>query len=224
MPMTNTAFDPHARAFLRGLLHAARNVMQRSQTTASFLRLEAGTAPAMHELLDEFEQHVTDMNALFVAARNHIETPDVERGDVSLKTILGAAWEAAPRGDATMDLDAGADATICGDAALLTQLFEALFRNALEAPADNLEVSWAATMDSAGLVRIDVRDNGPGFTTTARARAFEPFWSSKPGHVGLGLAWAAHILSMHGGHVAVAQSAGPGGAVEVHLPAAAARP
>ena len=70
-----------------------------------------------------------------------------------------------------------------------------------------------------GMVRILVRDNGPGIPEEIRDRIFEPFQSlgSKKG-LGLGLAIARQFTEAHGGTLTFATEAGRGTAFCISLP------
>jgi signal transduction histidine kinase len=58
-------------------------------------------------------------------------------------------------------------------------------------------------------VRVAVRDAGVGLGEEQRRRLFEPFYTTKPGGLGLGLTLARGLAEMHGGMID-AQSDGPG--------------
>ncbi len=68
--------------------------------------------------------------------------------------------------------------------------------------------------DARGFVRVT--DDGPGFSAEARAHLFEPFFTTRTGGTGLGLASCLAIARAHGGDVAV--HPGAPGAVTVWLP------
>jgi two-component system nitrogen regulation sensor histidine kinase GlnL len=61
-----------------------------------------------------------------------------------------------------------------------------------------------------GALEIAIQDNGPGVPETAVARVFEPFYTTKSGGAGVGLAVVSEIMSAHGGFVVLDNS--PGGA------------
>jgi two-component system sensor histidine kinase HydH len=82
-----------------------------------------------------------------------------------------------------------------------------------------LEVSVKA--DKAG-VCILVRDHGPGLPPGPAERIFEPFFSTKEGGTGLGLAVTRQIASAHGGRLTADGAPGGGAIFCLQLPAAGA--
>ena len=77
------------------------------------------------------------------------------------------------------------------------------------------------TVDQGGgYGRVVVRDRGPGFTAESLSRAYDPFYSTAPGGLGLGLPHARRVIQAMGGEIHL-RNAGDGGAeVEVSVPRA----
>ncbi len=71
--------------------------------------------------------------------------------------------------------------------------------------------------DDEGKLRIRVRDRGPGFGPEGLRRAFEPFWTTEPDALGLGLPHARRLLRSQGASVAAGDREGGGGEVTVTL-------
>jgi two-component system nitrogen regulation sensor histidine kinase GlnL len=61
-----------------------------------------------------------------------------------------------------------------------------------------------------GALEIAVQDNGPGVPESTISRIFEPFYTTKSGGAGVGLAVVSEIMTAHGGFVVLDNS--PGGA------------
>jgi len=114
------------------------------------------------------------------------------------------------------------------------RLFEALTnlaKNAVEAaPATGGRVVLEAAMaperrrDAGGraqpVVRLSVRDNGPGLGA-ARGRLFTPFHTTKPNGTGLGLLIARRAVEAHGGLLQLLDAREGGAEARVLLPVAA---
>ncbi|HMC82596.1 MAG TPA: ATP-binding protein, partial [Candidatus Polarisedimenticolia bacterium] len=65
---------------------------------------------------------------------------------------------------------------------------------------------------------IRVRDSGPGIPPKIRERLFFPFFTSKPGGSGMGLAVARKIVESHHGILDVDSGTGRGATFIVKLP------
>ena len=94
---------------------------------------------------------------------------------------------------------------IQGDRVQLQQVMLNLIINAVEAMSGvsdgprELLISTGAS--DAGDVRVAVRDSGPGLTPASLERLFEPFCTTKPGGLGLGLSICRSIIEAHSGRL-----------------------
>ena len=70
----------------------------------------------------------------------------------------------------------------------------------------------------AAVVRVIVRDNGPGISETDREKLFMPYFSTKRRGSGLGLAIVRRIVAEHGGSIEVGDNAPTGTAFTIELP------
>ncbi len=102
----------------------------------------------------------------------------------------------------------------------IQQVFLNLILNALDAMPEGgqLRVSVARTRGPAG-VRVTFADTGKGIPARDLLHVFEPFYSTKPTGLGLGLFISQGIVKQHGGSMEVDSQEGKGTTFRVWLPA-----
>lgn len=69
------------------------------------------------------------------------------------------------------------------------------------------------------LLELTISDNGPGIKTEHRDKIFAPFFTTKSGGSGLGLAVAWKLVKSHGGDIVLGESTGAGTTFHILLPA-----
>ncbi len=89
----------------------------------------------------------------------------------------------------------------------------------LSAGETEVESEDGLPLEPGRYIWIAVRDSGPGIPGEIADRVFDPYFTTKPGGTGLGLAAAHSIVRRHGGHVAIENPEGGGAEVRVFLPA-----
>src|SRR5207237_659852 len=104
---------------------------------------------------------------------------------------------------------------------LLQNAVEAVAFRSDPAPDGRREVRVQTSAPAAGgpaLATIAVEDSGPGVPSEARARLFQPFFTTKRNGTGLGLATAQRFVSAHGGRIELQSGSLSGARFAVLLP------
>ena len=111
----------------------------------------------------------------------------------------------------------GPPVSISADPQLMAQVINSLISNALEAvpPPSQIDLDVAA---SPRVVRLTVHDDGPGMDEQQLARAFKPFFTTKPKGLGIGLPLAKRIVERFGGRIAIESRPGTGTTVLIEFP------
>lgn len=172
----------------------------------------AGEAMRLEELVDE----------LLAAARAEVDARERQTLDAAeLVRSLGDRVRpaAASRGiDVQIDADVAAPAH--ANRATLERALLAIVHNAIEYGRDEGVVRLRARRDD-GAVRIEVADDGPGFTPDALEHATERFWRGDAAHprggTGLGLAIARTIVEANRGSLRLSNAEDGGAIVSIEL-------
>ncbi len=104
---------------------------------------------------------------------------------------------------------------------MLTEGFNVLLKNALEAlrEMDKTGELWLQTTLEGTVIKVVIRDNGPGIKPSNVAKIFEMGWSSKQGKgMGFGLFWTKDYIEGLGGTIQVESVVGQGTAFIIKLP------
>lgn len=98
----------------------------------------------------------------------------------------------------------------------LQEVINNLLHNAIDAMRGNEAGRRTLTLktenESEKAIAVEIADSGPGITPTVRSKIFDPFVSTKPGGMGLGLAICQTIVERHSGRISVA-AAHPSGSI-----------
>jgi len=115
------------------------------------------------------------------------------------------------------------------DAGQITQVLSNLALNARDAMrgqgaitvrAKNVKLADGTIPIAPGdYVWISVEDHGAGIQRHQLERIFDPYFTTKPGHQGLGLASSHSVVRRHGGHLRAESMPGSGSIFHVYLPA-----
>jgi signal transduction histidine kinase len=101
----------------------------------------------------------------------------------------------------------------------MERVFYNLLLNAVQAtPPDG--AATIKTRAGDGMAEIAVIDRGSGIDPKMMSTIFNPFVTTKPDGVGLGLAIVSKIVDEHGGRISVESEVGKGSVFRVYLPLA----
>ena len=159
---------------------------------------------------------------LLATARD--ESESVQRQSIDANELLVALSERIRSAAGTRGIDVSVESggvTLArANRPALERALLAIVHNAITYGRERGIVRLRATGSADG-VRIEVADDGPGFTTDGLAHATERFWrgdASRPrGSSGLGLAIARTIVESNRGHLEIANAPDGGAIVTVAL-------
>ncbi|HTY56922.1 MAG TPA: ATP-binding protein [Candidatus Binataceae bacterium] len=204
------------REVARRIAHEIKNPLTPIQLSAERLRRQMGAQPnGGAALLDECTRtilsEVEDLKHLVNEFSGFARMPHLNPvlGDLNAlaEETTNQFREAHPQVEFVLDLDRALPA-IAIDREALKRALVNLIDNAITASASSngsgermrIEVRTALER-SSGVVTLEVCDNGPGVDPRLRTRIFEPYFSTKQGGGGLGLAIVSAIVADHHGFV-----------------------
>jgi PAS domain S-box-containing protein len=188
--------------FASTLSHDIRNPLNVARGRAEIARerSDAGDLTEVIGALDRIDHIIDDLLTLSREGR----TID-DRQRVSLIDVAESAWRTTDTGDATLVLDVDERTTVYADRTRLLNVFENLFRNALEHGDPPVTITLGRHDDG-----FYVEDDGPGIPLDHRESVFEYEFTTTDG-TGLGLAIVDAIAQAHGWQTA-AMAGNDGGA------------
>ncbi len=212
-----------------GVAHEVRNPLNSLQINVGILEQE------LLELLPNDDAHVFEVLRKiageikrlddFVSEFLRFARPprlNVERLPVRpLITDLAAfiAPECSKKGVA-LDLDLRGPESALLDGFQLKQAILNLVLNALQATPAGGHVVLRTSGDQRRL-EVGVSDDGEGMSPETREKAFMPFFTTREGGTGLGLALVRRIAEQHGGSVEISRAPAEGTTVTMVFPAPA---
>jgi nitrogen fixation/metabolism regulation signal transduction histidine kinase len=203
----------------RRLAHEIKNPLTPIQLSAERLqhklgpKLEGADQAMLGRAVDTIVNQVQAMKTLVNEFRDYARLPAAQLLPIDLNALVtevlglyGAVQEAGRlHAELAPDLP-----QIVGDSTQLRQVIHNLVQNALDAVAEQpdgrVRLTTGVARTEQGVlraVRLQVIDNGPGFSEKVLKRAFEPYVTTKSKGTGLGLAVVKKIADEHGARVRI---------------------
>jgi signal transduction histidine kinase len=172
-------------------------------------------------ILEEIDRLDTIISRLLYFARPiELQVEAVELDDLCVSTASRWAEKEAAKGVGIV-CHASSRSIVTVDRGRLVQVLDNLMENAVHAAAHRGAEGGVVTIGTTlenGFARIDIMDNGRGFTPTALRHAMDPFYTTKDNGTGLGLSISFEILQAHGGELCLANREGVGAVASLRLP------
>lgn len=196
-----------------------------SDACLRLLRSGAASASEIGEAVGKCREQAKRAAAIIARLRELLRHSSHERkaedlGEIARSAVRLAEPEAAESG-AILDTQLAPAPRVLADRVLIEQVLMNLLRNAMDAvrevDADRRRVTLSCRT-TGDAVEVSVSDLGKGVPAEQRATLFEPFHTTKPGGLGLGLSICHSIIDAHGGRLSYAPSAAGGSRFAFTLP------
>ena len=206
-----------------GLAHELRNPLGTIRASAEMLtRSVASENEVAREVAGFISSEVDRTNSLVTRFLDFVRPLELRPAPADLAQVLDRSVamlerEAAAR-EVTVYKNYSPDIPPFPlDAELMERVFYNLLANAAQATAPGGAVT-VKTRRAGDNAEISVIDRGDGIDPKLMDNIFNPFFTTKPDGVGLGLAICSKIVDQHGGKIAVESQPGKGSVFRVYLP------
>jgi signal transduction histidine kinase len=192
-------------------IRALSTHMARSATdakTAERLAIVAAEAERLQSIVDGFLSFSRGLDDLKLAP--------VKPHEVARELAVLLETRAAEAG-VVLDVSGDPGLTLDADARKLRQVLLNVVLNAIQASPRGATVRVTFGVESEG-ARITVHDDGMGMTPEVLERIRKPYFTTKEGGTGLGVAVARGLVEQHGGRLEFKSASGRGTTVTITLP------
>lgn len=187
--------------------HDLRNPLNTANGYLDIAR-ETGDAAAFDKIDRAHTRMETIIDDVLSLAREGQTVGETE--PVRIDAIAGEAWENVETHDATLTIET--EMRVEADPNRLLNLFENIFRNAIEHVGLDVSVTVGALETAAGFY---IADDGPGIAEGNRETVFEHGFTTAENGTGFGLNIVQEIVAAHGWTVRVTEAATGGARFEV---------
>jgi len=210
-----------------GLAHELRNPLGTIRASAEMLnRSVAAENEVAREVAGFIAEEVDRTNSLVTRFLDFVRPLELRPEPADLAQVLDRSVAMAERETAAREVTVYKNYSpdippFPLDAELMERVFYNLLANAAQATAPGGAVTVKTRLVD-GNAEISVIDRGSGIDPKLIDTIFNPFFTTKPEGVGLGLAICSKIVDQHGGKIAVESEPGKGSVFRVYLPLAEA--
>jgi C4-dicarboxylate-specific signal transduction histidine kinase len=188
-------------------------IVNNSNVALRLAEAPGGSRDTLMETLSDVVNDATRASAIIariraLATQNIPERTSLQLRDVANEALAFAQLELVEHPIVVHSAFAEDLPTISGDRVQIQQVFLNLIMNAIEAMSDVeaarriLTISGELSrLNASPAVLITVHDLGVGFKGEAREHLFEPFYTTKPNSLGMGLRISRSIAEAHGGRL-----------------------
>jgi signal transduction histidine kinase len=208
------------------IAHEIRNPITAAKSLVQLLAEDPGAPDAREHArvaIDELDRVERSIAHLLRFAREEPFEPVELDVNELIDSAIDLVSDRAAREHVRIERDIERLPSAFADGEQLRKVLSNLIANALDAHAGHAGedpfVRITAGQNLAGSeLWIRVRDNGPGIPRALAGKVFRPFYTSKAGGTGLGLALAHKVLERHGGSIELVDHPGQGAEFLLVLP------
>jgi signal transduction histidine kinase len=210
--------------FAAGIAHELRNPLGTIRMRTQMWQRSSDPEAAKRSsavILEEIDRLDTIISRLLYFAR----PIQLQLQAVSLDDLCAATASTWAEKDAAKGIEivckAASHSVVAADQGRLLQVLDNLMENAVHSASHSTPQGGVVSISTANendFARIDIMDDGRGFTPAALRHAIDPFYTTKDTGTGLGLSISFEIVQAHGGELLLANREGGGAVASLRLP------
>ncbi|WP_128081436.1 PAS domain-containing sensor histidine kinase [Haloferax sp. ATB1] len=195
--------------FANTVAHDLRNPLNVARARLELAR-ESGDAEHFEPVERAHERMAQMIEELLLLAEQGQAVLDPNA--VTLADLVSQGWEHVETANATLEIDIDTSVVIMADEGRLSELFENLFRNALDHGGADVTVQVATLDESTGFY---VEDDGPGIPVDKRDEVFEAGYTDAAEGTGFGLSIVQQIVDGHDWEITISEGTAGGARFEI---------
>lgn len=207
------------------IVHEIRNPLSSIKMNLQALQRKVESDAVHSELADIALDQVESLERMLSGLLNYGKPLKLKLERLSLQAICRDALEVVHKEEEEKGVlveieNRLGDPFIIADSDQMRQVLVNLLVNAVQAAPSGgkVVVSAKPSPEEPGKVVISVCDNGPGIEESQREHLFKPFFTTREGGTGLGLANVKKIVDYHGGTVSAGNRPEGGAVFSIVLP------
>lgn len=183
--------------------HSLRNPLATIRSSAE-LAQDIASAPAQKnigDIISQVDRMSRWVRELLVSLRPMHDDHEAVDLVLALDDTLSAFDSLIKRSNVEVRFTPGSYPSVVSQRVLLTQILNSLFANALEAMPKGGVLSLDITQVEDGRLQMTLTDTGKGMSKQQEQMVFKPFFTTKQGGLGVGLALVKRIMERFEGSV-----------------------
>jgi two-component system sensor kinase FixL len=188
-------------------------------------QLSDGSVEAVRAALQETATQALRAGDIIRHLREFTTRGDTDKGPEDLNKLIeeaaGLALVGSRERGVRTEFDFSGEARhVLADRVQIQQVLINLMRNAVEAMSDSprRELTVRTRHGPGETMQVEVADTGPGIASEILGELFQPFVTTKPGGMGIGLSISRRIIQSHGGELDYRRNEAGGSTFRFTLP------
>lgn len=207
-----------------GIAHEINNPLAMVAYATELLKREKPLSNFQEEMLEKIEMEVERLKSLTGGLLSFSSSRQTQNRLVNLNDLINEVLKLLrfelQRKSIQLDTDFSEIPVISADPNTIKQVIINLVMNAAHAMQGQGKIVLTTSLNSKGLLELQVRDDGPGIAPELQEQVFAPFFTTKPEGegTGLGLYICQNIIRGHGGSITMQSQLDKGTTFRICLP------